>query len=102
MPLQSFVTTHPALMSAAAGDLASIGAAMSAANSGAAGPTSGVVPAAADQVSALTATQFARHAGHYQAAAAAAAAIHSLLVSTLDANATSYEFTEAANAIAAG
>jgi hypothetical protein len=53
-------------------------------------------------VSALTATQFARHAGPYQAAAAAAAAIHSLLVSTLDANATSYEFTEAANAIAAG
>ena len=59
MPLPSFVTTHPAMMFAAAEDLAGIGAAMSAANSGAAGPTAGVVPAAADEVSALTATQFA-------------------------------------------
>lgn len=98
----SFVTTHPAMMAAAAGDLANIGAAVSAANSGAAGPTTGVVPAAADQVSALTASQFARHAGHYQAVAAAAAAIHSSLVNTLGANAGSYEFTEATNAVAAG
>jgi hypothetical protein len=102
MPLPSYVTAHPAVMHAAAEDLAGIGAAMSAANSGAAGPTTGVVPAAADQVSALTAAQFARHAGHYQAAATAAVAMHSLLVSTLQANATSYELTEAANSIAAG
>jgi hypothetical protein len=102
MPLSSFVTTDPATMLAAAEDLASIGAAMSAANSGAAGPTAGVVPAAADQVSALTATQFARHADQYRAASTAAAAVHSLLVSTLHANAMSYELTEAANAVAAG
>lgn len=102
MPLPSFVTAHPAMMFAAAEDLAGIGAAMSAANSGAAGPTAGVVPAAADEVSALTATQFATYAGHYQAAATAAVAMHSLLVSTLHANATSYELTEAANSIAAG
>jgi hypothetical protein len=74
---------------------------MSAANSAAAGPTSGVIPAAADQVSALTAAQFATHAGHYEAAATAAAAIHASLVSTLQANATSYAVTEATNAIAA-
>lgn len=102
MPLPSFVTTHPEMLSAAADDLAGIGAAMAAANSGAAGPTAGVVPAAADQVSALTAGQFATHASHYQAAAAAAADIHAMLVSTLQANATSYGVTEAANAIAAG
>jgi hypothetical protein len=102
MPLSSFVTANPATMLAAAEDLASIGVAMSAANSGAAGPTTGVVPAAADPVSALTATQFATYAGHYQAAASAAAAMHSLLVSTLHANATAYELTEAANSIAAG
>src|SRR5690242_12130129 len=102
MPLSSFVTADPAIMLAAAEDLAGIGAAMAAANSGAAGPTTGVVPAAADQVSALTATQFATYAGHYQAAASAAVAMHSLLVSTLHANATAYELTEAANAIAAG
>ena len=100
--LPSFVTTHPEMLSAAADDLAGIGAAMSAANAGAAGPTGGVVPAAADQVSALTAAQFATHASHYQAASAAAGEIHALLVSTLHANATSYAITEASNAIAAG
>jgi PE family len=98
----SFVTTHPEMLSAAAHDLAAIGAALSASNTGAAGPTVGVVPAAADQVSALMAVQFASHAGQYQTAAAAAEAVHSLLVSTLGANATSYAVTEAANAAAAG
>ena len=98
----SFVSTHPETLSAAALDLAGIGTAMSAANSGAAGPTEAVVPAAADPVSALTAAQFAAHANAYQSAAAAAAAIHSLLVSTMQANATSYAATEAANAVAAG
>jgi hypothetical protein len=102
MSLPSFVTTHPEMLSAAAGDLAGIGTAMSGANEAAAGPTSGVVPAAADEVSALTAAQFAAHAGHYQAVSAAAAAVHSLLVSTLQTSATSYAATEAANAIAAG
>jgi hypothetical protein len=53
-------------------------------------------------VSALTAAQFATHAGSYQAISAAADAIHSLLVSTLQTNAASYAVTEAANAIAAG
>jgi hypothetical protein len=90
------------MLSAAAHDLAGIGSAMTAANSAATGPTSGVIPAAADQVSALTAAQFATHAGHYQTAAAAAAAIHALLVSTLQASATSYAAAEAVNAIAAG
>jgi PE family len=102
MPQSSFVTADPAMMLAAAEDLAGIGAAMSAANSGAAGPTTGVVPAAADQVSALTATQFASYAAHYQFAASATVAMHSSLVSTLHANATAYELTEAANSIAAG
>ena len=73
MSLSPFVTTHPEMLSSAAGDLAGIGAAMSAANVGAAAPTGGVVPAAADEVSALTAAQFAAHAGHYQAVSAAAA-----------------------------
>jgi PE family len=98
----SFVTTQPELLSEAAGDLAGIGSTMSAANAAAAGPTGGVVPAAADEVSALTAAQFAAHAGRYQAVSAAAAAVHSMLVSTLQTSATSYAATEAANAAAAG
>ena len=98
----SFVTTHPEMLSAAAGDLAGIGSAMADANAAASGPTGGVVPAAADEVSALTAAQFATHADSYQAISAAAEAVHSLLVSTLQTSATSYAATEAANAVAAG
>ncbi len=101
MFLSPFVTAHPELLSSAAGDLAGIGSAMSAANQAAAAPTAGVVPAAADEVSALTAAQFAAHAGSYQAISAAADAIHSMLVSTLQTNAASYAATEVANAIAA-
>jgi hypothetical protein len=61
-----------------------------------------VVPAAADEVSALTATQFAMHAQMYQAVSAQAAAIHDMFVSTLGTSAGSYAATEAANAVAAG
>jgi hypothetical protein len=45
--------------------------------------------------------QFAAHATWYQAMSDQAAAIHELFVSTLQASATSYAATEAANAIAA-
>ncbi len=97
-----YVTTQPEALSATAVNLAGIGAAMSAQNSAAAGPTTGVLPAAADQVSALAAAQFAVHAEMYQAISAQAEAIHQQLVSTLETNALSYAATEAANAAAAG
>jgi hypothetical protein len=74
---------------------------MTAQSAAAAAPTTGVIPAAADEVSALTATQFAVHAQMYQAISAQAEAIHQLFVSTLGTSATSYAATEAANAIAA-
>jgi hypothetical protein len=102
MSSSSFVATHPEMLSSAAGDLAGIGSAMAGANDAAAGPTREVVPAAADEVSALTAAQFAGHAVSYQAVSAAALAIHSMLVSTLQANAACYASTEVANAIGAG
>ena len=98
----SFVTTQPEALTAAAGNLAGIGTTMRAQNAAAAAPTTGLVPAAADEVSALTATQFAVHAQMYQAVSAQAEAIHQSLVSTLGTSATSYAATEAANAIAAG
>jgi hypothetical protein len=98
----SFVTTQPEALSAAATNLAGIGATMSAQNAAAAAPTTGLVPAAADEVSALTATQFAVHAHVYQAVSAQAEAIHQLFVSTLGNSATSYAATEAANAMSAG
>lgn len=98
----SFVTTQPAALSAAAGNLQAIGSALSAENAAAAAPTAGVVPAAADEVSALTAMQFAAHAGLYQEVSARAAAIHEMFVATMNASAESYAAAEAANAIAAG
>jgi PE family len=98
----SFVTTQPEMLAAAAGNLQNIGAAMAAQNAVAAAPTTGVVPAAADEVSALTATQFAAHAQMYQAVSAQAAAVHGLFVRVLGASAGSYAATEAANTIAAG
>jgi hypothetical protein len=75
----SFVVTQPESLAAAVRVLH------------AAAPTSGVVPAAADEVSALTATQFAMPAQPYQGVSADAVAI----------GAGSYAATEAADAIAA-
>jgi PE family len=98
----SFVIAHPEKLAAAASNLQSIGAAFSAGNAAAAGPTTGVVPAAADEVSALTAAQFALQGQRYQALSAQATAIHHVLVATLAASAASYAETEAANAATAG
>jgi PE family protein len=98
----SYVTTQPAALAAAAGTLQGIGSTLSAQNSAAAAPTTGVVPAAADEVSALTAAQFAAHAQMYQAVSAQAAAIHEMFVHTLGMSSGSYAATEAANAAAAG
>jgi hypothetical protein len=98
----SFVTTQPEALTAAAGSLQGIGSGVAAQNAAAAGPTTGVVPAAADEVSALTAAQFAAHAEMYQSVSAQAAAIHEMFVNTLGTSACSYAATEAANAIAAG
>jgi hypothetical protein len=96
----SFMTTQPELLASAAGGLQSIGSAVAAGNMAAAAPTTGVIPAAADEVSALTAAQFAAHAQMYQAIGAQATAIHELFVNTLATSAGSYAATEAANAVA--
>jgi hypothetical protein len=96
----SFVSIVPEMLSAAAGNLQSIGSAVSARNAAALAPTTGLVPAAADEVSALTAMQFATHAQMYQTVSAQATAMHQMFVSFLAASAGSYATTEAANAVA--
>jgi hypothetical protein len=98
----SFVTTRPAELTSAAENLQGIGSNLAAQNVASAAPTTGVLPAAADEVSALTAAQFATHAEMYQAISAQAAAIHDMFVNTLGTSAGSYAATEAANAAAAG
>ena len=96
----SFVTTRPGMLEYAAGDLQSIGSAVAAGNMAAASPTTRVVPAAADEVSALTAAQFAAHAHMCQAIGAQAMAVHELFVNALGASAGAYAVTEVANAVA--
>ena len=97
----TFVTTQPEMLTSAAGQLQCVGTAIAAQNAAIAGPTTGVVSAAADEVSALTATQFGAHAAMYQAVSAQAAAVHDMFVHILGASAGSYAATEAANTIAA-
>jgi PE family len=96
----SFVTAQWPMLASAATALRAIGSEMTAGNMAAAAPTTGVVPAAADEVSALTAAQFAAHAQMYQAIGAQATAIHELFVNTLGTSAGSYAATEVANAAA--
>lgn len=96
----TFVTTQPELLTAAAADLQAIGASLSSGNQAAAAPTTGVIPAAADEVSALTATQFCAQAQWYQAVSAQATALHEMFIATLAAGAGAYATTEAANAVA--
>jgi hypothetical protein len=97
----TFVTTQPELLSTAAGQLAGIGTELAAQNAAAMAPTTGVVPAAADEVSALTAAQFASQAALYQVVSAQAAAVHEMFVDALGRGADSYATTEAANASSA-
>jgi hypothetical protein len=57
----SFVVAVPEFVASAASDLASIGSGLTAAHAVAAGPTTGVVAAAGDKVSAAIASLFAGH-----------------------------------------
>ncbi|OBI15061.1 hypothetical protein A5713_24425 [Mycobacterium sp. E2497] len=94
----SFLTTVPELLQAAAGQLQAIGSAVTTANSTAAFSITGVVPAAADEVSAMTAAAFAGYGQQYQAISAEASMIHEEFVKALGLSADSYSATEAANA----
>jgi PE family len=96
----SFVSIVPELLSTAAVNLQSVGVRLQAQNTAAAMPTTGLIPAASDEVSALTAMQFAAHAYAYQTVSAQASAIHQMFVTMLAAGADSYATTEAANAVA--
>ncbi len=95
----STIIAVPDILAGASGELLSINETMRAGSAVAAGPTTAVVPAAADLVSLLTATQFANHARLFQdISAQAAAAVQEQLATTLGVSAGSYEITEAANA----
>lgn len=94
----SFVIAAPEMVTAAATDLSSIGSAIGEANAAAAAPTTEVLAAGADEVSAAITALFSQHASAYQALSAQAAAFHTEFVRTLNAGVSAYEVAEAANA----
>lgn len=98
----SFVNVHPDLLATTAGELAGAGSALDAQNTAAAAPTGGLVPAAADEVSAMTAQHFIAQAQAYQAISAQAAELHNRFVAMLNSDARLYADTEGINAVSAG
>ncbi len=93
----SFLTTTPEFVTAAASDLASIGANLDAAHAAAATPTTAILAAGGDEVSEGVATLFGAHAQTYQALSAQATTFHQQFVQLMNAGAGSYASTEAAN-----
>lgn len=74
-------------LAAAVRNLHGKGSALAAQDAVAASMTTGLPPAAGDEVSALMATQFATHGEMYQAVSAQARAMHDMFVSILRAGA---------------
>ena len=93
----SYVIAAPEMLAAAAADVAGIGSSLSEANAAAATPTTGVLAAAEDEVSAAIAALFSAHSQGFQAVSAQAAAFHAQFVQTLKSSAGSYASAEAAN-----
>src|ERR1700722_9174742 len=96
--VMSFVIAAPEFVSSAATELTRIGSSISTANAAAALPTTGVLAAGADEVSAAVAALLGSHASAYQAVSAQVAAFHNRFVQNLDSGASAYAVAEAANA----
>lgn len=94
----SFLVANPNVISVAAEDLAEIGSAIGEANSVAAGATTGLVPAAGDEVSVALATLFSTFGVDYQTISTQVAAFHNTLVQQLTRAAGNYAAAENANA----
>ncbi|WP_156689460.1 PE family protein [Mycobacterium sp. Marseille-P9652] len=94
----SFVLTAPDLLTSAAGDLANIGSGLQEATAAAAGPTTGVVAAAQDEVSVAVSRLFGTFGQEFQAITTQAAALHDEFVRVLIGSAAAYLSTDLANA----
>jgi PE-PPE domain/PE family len=91
----TFLITEPEIMAAVAGDVEHIGSAIGAANAAAAGPTSGVIGPAANEVSAAVTKLFGQFGREYQALVAQAAIFHSRFAQALTAAGGAYATAEA-------
>lgn len=97
MPGMSYVIAAPEMVASAASDMASIGSLLSEANAAAAGPTTAVVAAAGDEVSAAIASLFSSYAKGFQALGAQAASFHDQFVQLMKGASAQYASAEAAN-----
>ncbi|SPM32199.1 PE family protein [Mycobacterium terramassiliense] len=88
----------PAVVQWVTENLDSIGTNLASASAAAAGPTTGVAGAAADEVSTAVASLFSEYGDEYQALLAKAAAFHDQFTQNLATGGAAYVGTEAANA----
>ena len=91
----SFLLAAPQELADAASDLAGVGSTLSTANAAASSSTTGLLPAAADEVSTQIATLFSAHGQGFQRLSAQAAAFHEQFVQALTASANTYVTAEA-------
>jgi hypothetical protein len=92
-----FLITAPETLSAAASDLDGLGSSIREAHAAAAVPTTGLLPAAADEISTQVAKLFGSHAQQFHAVSAQAAAFHAEFVQALKVGAQAYAAAETAN-----
>ena len=94
----SYVLAAPEMITSAASNLATIGSDLSAANVAAAAPTTRVLVAGTDEVSAAIASLFSSHGRQFQVLSAQAAAFHAQFMQALNSAGGAYAAAEAANA----
>lgn len=94
----SYVMATPEIMAAAATDLAAIGSSLRAAHLAAAAPTVGVIPAAADEVSAAVSQVFSQAAQSFQGLVGRASTFGEQFAQQLTAGGGAYAAAEAVNA----
>jgi hypothetical protein len=91
----SVLVAAPELLADAASDLTGLGSTISTANATAAARTTGLLPAAADEVSAEIARLFSAHAQGFQRLSTQVAAFHEQFVQNLTASTNAYATAEA-------
>ncbi|WP_156687618.1 PE family protein [Mycobacterium sp. Marseille-P9652] len=94
--------TQPQLLASAAAEVSSINSTLNEATAAAAGPTTSVMAAAQDEISAITAQLFGAYGQEYQALLAQASAFHGQFVAALASAGNAYAQTEADIAAALG
>jgi PE family len=93
----TFVFADPEMVTSAAADLAGIRSALGEATAAASTPTTGMLPAGADEISAAISQMFGAYGQEFQSLSAEAGAFHENFVALLNSGAGAYAGAEAAN-----